>query len=507
VRRLQRAAIVLLILSVLTPVWSVSVKGAPPEILTLDSGHLFLPPYATARDRFGFDVAYAAVTSVDVQLLDAGWYSEWRTRLEPSHPAGLTYVQLVRLQAGPDPADPAQVTWLPSSDEIAQIARAHPGSLWMIGNEPDSYYNGSPLLPEVYAHTYYRLAHEILAADPDALLANGAIVQPTPCRLAYLDVVWDTYLQAYGEPMPVDVWNIHAFMLREVYEEWGASTPPGIDPACGTVYKVRDADSLALLRTNVRRFRQWLAQHGEGDKPLIVSEYGILWPYRDDYVFVDEDGNDFNPERVNAYMTGSFDLFLGETDPALGYAEDGNRLVQAWAWYSLADDVQYNGYLYYSGSLQISPMGQAYADYAAALPHEDLPDVAIRLSVDTSPLEGIGPLEPGVTLSIPLTVTGELTNIGRAPAFDVFVDCPALDYSANLTLPARYEPGATLSLSLPEYTVTQPRLIDLTCTADPQLLLADPRRWNNTATASIDARGLFTVNARIFLPLVAAGSR
>ena len=45
-------------------------------------------------------------------------------------------------------------------------------------------------------------------------------------------------------------------------------------------------------------------------------------------------------------MTQTFDLFLYGTDSEIGYPADDYRLVQAWAWYSLSDDQQYNGYLW-----------------------------------------------------------------------------------------------------------------------------------------------------------------
>ncbi|NLT74353.1 MAG: hypothetical protein GXX94_09225 [Chloroflexi bacterium] len=480
--------------------------ASAPSIATVNSGQMFLPPYLRPADRMGFDVAYTGVDTVDVATLGAGWYGDWRTQELPAQPASLTYVQLVRLQAGADPSDPDQVTTLPSAEEIAQIAQRHPGSLWMIGNEPDSYYHGAPLLPAVYAHTYQRVAGIIRQADPDALLANGALVQPTPCRLAYLGIVWNTYLATYGERMPVDVWNMHGFILREVYGEYGASTPPGVPKSCGIDYATRDADNLGILNTNIRRLRQWLADHGEREKPLIISEYGILWPYRPDYIFRDEDGRDFSPARVIAYMTGSFDLFLTETDPATGYSADDNRLVQAFAWYSLADDQQYNGHLFSSESKAISPMGQAYADYAAALPDPALPDLSIRLTVDTSALDSMDPLEPGETVAVDLPAAGQMANLGRVAVEDAAISCPELGYETTVDLAGRYEPGSTVVLPLPPYLLTAAGLHEVTCTVDPEAHTTDGRRWNNQATAMVDARLLLSDGYRVYLPQIHPGS-
>jgi PKD repeat protein len=179
--------------------------------------------------------------------------------------------------------------------------------------------------------------------------------------------VWDTYQQAYGETMPVDVWNIHAFVLREVYGSWGVSTPPGVPQSCGIDYAIRDADDVNIFRDNLIAFRQWMKDKGEQNKPLVISEYGILWP---DWL-QDEDGIGWPATRVSHFMTQTFDLLLTETYTDVGYPEDDYRLVQTWAWYSLSEDQQYNGYLFHSSDKSISLMGQTYADYTTALARAD----------------------------------------------------------------------------------------------------------------------------------------
>lgn len=486
--RFQRVWVLLGVILLLGFVSSPALAQGPSSIQTLATGGLFLPPYASLRDRFGFDVAGGSPPEFDVSRLGAGWYSDWTANLYPSHPAWLTYVQLVRLQAGINPDDPNQVTWYPSTAEIVRIAQAHPGALWMIGNEPDSYYQGAPIKPATYAHVYYRLWQIIKAADPTAVVTNGGIVQPTPCRMKYLDIVLQTYQSFYGTPMPVDVWNIHAFMLREVYGSWGASTPPGVDPSCGIRYLVKDSDNITILRNNLRAFRTWMKNRGYGNKPLIISEYGILWPYRDDYIFYDEDGNPFPPERVIAYMHNTFNLFLNEKDASIGLAADEGRLVQAWAWYSLADDFNYNGYLFYSGSHAISPMGQAYGNYVAGIAEAPFPDVALRIWVDTSPLQGFNP--PSAPFLISLPVTAVVSSLGRAPTGQFSISCPALSYITSVNLPARYEAGSTKAWSLPSLVITSGGVYTVTCEADPAHQIADPRRQDNVWSVMVDASHL-----------------
>jgi hypothetical protein len=461
----------------------------PPH--TLYSGHHFLPPYLNSRDRFGFDSTKDdPLTNYDVALLNAGWYSDWGASVNPAHPDRLTYVQLIRFTAGSDPHDPAQVTISPNRETIAQIAAANPGSLWLMSNEPDSLYQGNPIYPDVYAHVYHELHHYIKALDPTALIANGGIVQPTPCRMAYLDVVWDTYHQAFGETIPVDAWNIHAFTLREVYGpgEWGASTPPGVDPSCGIDYRMHDADDMDIFRENLIAFRQWMKDKGEQNKPLIISEYGILWP---EYYpgtgtpLKDEEGNVFSPTRVSHFMTQTFDLLLNEAFPDVGYPEGGYRLVQAWTWYSLSD-TYYNGNLFDPKTGQITPMGQTYADYVAALPDPQYTDAVVQLWLDAGPLEHLNPAIPHDGLTVTLPVAGGIANLGKAPV-QVPVSAPLLGYQEILSMPARYE-GDVGALLLPSLVLTRSGVYDLLLVADPAQQIVDPRRWNNAFTVTVDAR-------------------
>jgi hypothetical protein len=462
----------------------------PVPLRTLNSGHHFLPPYPNPRDRFGFDsMINDPLTGYDVAQLNAGWYTDWGSSRNPPHPDDLTYVQLISFYAGTcnNPyTDPAQVTVSPNRDTIAQIAAKHPGSLWFMTNEPDSCYQGTPVLPEVYAHVYHEYYHYIKGLDPTALIANGGIVQPTPCRMMYLDIVWDTYEQAYGETMPVDVWNIHAFALREVYNSWGASTPPGVPHSCAIDYKIRDADDMDIFRDNLVAFRQWMKDKGEQDKPLVISEYGILWPNW----LKDEDGVGWPPARVSHFMTQTFDLFLDETFTDVGYPEDDYRLVQAWAWYSLSEDQTYNGYLFRSSSKLISGMGQTYANYTAALTDTPFPDLTVHHSatLDTSPLQDITLADPYEATSVTLPIWVHVANLGKLPVNDIPIvaDTPYA-ITNTISLSTRY--ASDVAPFAASIVFTQPARYDfaphLRVVVDPANTVNDPRPWNNVTTATM----------------------
>jgi len=119
------------------------------------------------------------------------------------------------------------------------------------------------------------------------------------------------------------------------------------------LFEIDDSDNLDQFRQQIITFRRWMATRGETDKPLIVSEYGILMP--------PEYG--FDVERVSRFMTQSFDFMLTATDAKIGYAPDGYRLVQRWVWFS------YNDSLYPAGNLvdvktgEFTPLGYVFAEY------------------------------------------------------------------------------------------------------------------------------------------------
>jgi hypothetical protein len=137
--------------------------------------------------------------------------------------------------------------------------------------------------------------------------------------------------------MPVDIWNMHAFVLREEAGNWGVGIPPGFDEVeSGILWEIDQHDDLTLVEGQVRLMRQWMAEHGQRDKALYITEYGVLMP--------PEYG--FPPSRVIDFLVGSYDLFWDLRDPVLGYAADDHRLVQRWVWFSTRDPLYPTGDLF-----------------------------------------------------------------------------------------------------------------------------------------------------------------
>lgn len=296
------------------------------------------------RWRLGVGVPLGEIADYPYSVLGLGWYVDWQAR-PGSPPPGLTYVRVVRMQRGVLRQGP---------DALAQIARQHPGGLWLVGNEPDVAWQDNST-PEEYARAYRAAYQALKGADPTARVAVGGISQVTPLRLEYLDRVLEAYQVQFGEPMPADVWNVHTFILREERNSWGVGIPPGFEAVQqGTLWEIEDHDRLDLLQRQVLDIRRWLYNRGREGIPLVISEYGILMPA--------EYG--FPPDRVATFLRGSFDLFLRLRDPVMGDPGDDYRLVQQWAWYSLADTRYPTGNLFHPEAKVLTSVGAAFATYA-----------------------------------------------------------------------------------------------------------------------------------------------
>ena len=368
--------------------------------------HIFTQPATMSlAERIGFGLTSSALAPyTDVTTLGAGWYLDWRVREQPERPAGMDYVQMVRVhqelscgdwhhgdRAACPYAEPLNYRFRPSASTIAVAAKANPGALWLIGNEMDrkdwSYciewspppntehcevvgHSGQDeMLPATYAVAYHDLYGIIKAADPSARVAIGGIIQPTPIRLTYLTAIWDAYQATYSETMPVDVWNVHNFIIREKKDNWGADIPPGVDVAAGE-YVLDDSApqpyhiDMAIFQAQIVAFRQWMKEHGQQNKPLVVSEYGVLFSNE----LIGSSCTALGTACVQDFMVATFDFFATAKDCNLGYVADQCRLVQQWNWYSLDDtwgSFNIHSRLFDPNSKQITETGIRFREYLA----------------------------------------------------------------------------------------------------------------------------------------------
>jgi hypothetical protein len=375
------------------PMDSSPANTVSPE--EMESASKLYLPMVSNNQPIAWRLGYANVSgSLDayqeLASLRAGWYLNWVTNMSPVRPNGMEYAQMVRVRqkltcevgtANSHNRDicpyavPHTYTTSPNSVRIQQVAAANPGSLWLLGNEIDRRDwpggNQDEILPEVYAEAYHDLYTLIKGADPQAKVAIGGVVQTTPLRLEYLSKVWDAYQSKYGTPMPVDVWNMHVFVLPEKRNSWGADIPVGSNATSGEYIFHPDAGGnpttpmpehieLKYVDEQVKAMRTWMKARGQQEKPLIVTEYGVL-------LFNHMLGipND-DPQTIVDYMLGTFDYFLNTQDCSLGYGADECRLVQRWLWYSLDGGNNFNTHasLYNKDTKTMNPSGAAFRDWA-----------------------------------------------------------------------------------------------------------------------------------------------
>lgn len=309
-----------------------------------------VPPQAfniSYEERFGltgFGEDVLATTHLNIPFAS---YADWNVRADPPRPRDVVFWQMIRVREGR--------VHTPYED-IDRALEANPGATWLIGNEPDVVVQDNTT-PQRYAELYHELYTYIKGRDASAKIAIGGVSQPTPLRRAYLDIVLDTYEDTYGQRMPIDVWNVHAFTLREEAGEWGIGIPPGMDDDLALLYEIEDHDNLDIFAQNIIDFREWMARRGYADRPLLVSEYGFLMPYDFGYT----------PEDVATFLQGSFEFLLTARNDT-GFAQDGGRLVQWWLWFILSGpgDEFSASYLYDRESGQLTAAGEAYRAFVPA---------------------------------------------------------------------------------------------------------------------------------------------
>ncbi len=329
--------------------------------------------------RFGITSPLGS-SGYDIASIGVGSYLDWGAVTNPSLPSGVEYIRVLRVRDD---------VYEQTRDNLPAWVQANLGGVWVVGNEPDTTYEGQDaLLPEVYADRYFVLATIIRSLDPSAHIAFGSIVQPTPIRLRYLDRAWDQLVVDAGSPAEasalIDFWSIHSFILNEQEGSWGTGIPPGFenDHADAVIITdLADTYSIDIFQQRLIDFRSWMANIGERGKPLWITEYGSLLPPIDppggpDYVNVSD------PDTAD-FMLATFDFMLSAIDDHTGLPDDANRLVQRWFWYSL-NDHRYN----FGGSLfdpdngnTATLVGQAFHDYQSInLAQPDLFPVSLSIA-------------------------------------------------------------------------------------------------------------------------------
>jgi len=390
------------------------------------------PP--NAIERFGAGVALEGGTLTDypVDQLNFGWWIDYQFGNYFDESADHEYVHVIKSYFLPrdengdrvvdEDGTALRINFSIQALEtyVAPMIRADPNAVWLIGNEPDNVTQDNRTATE-YAIMYHDAYMFIKAEDPSALVAFGGISMPSKLRQKYLNNVIAEYQRLYGEKPPADIVHIHAFVMNEVVfptdeqVNWGFGVPPGMSGIDSAIAYVAPKDhwDIDLFRSNLRDFRQWMNANGYRDKPLFVSEYGILLP----------SSFDENGVGSEEFMTSSFDFFLESTDGSTGSPTDGNRLVQRFSWFSLnfpdsTSQGPLNGALFVPFTDQLTDFGEAYREYTSLLieecnivsPPVPATDTSIPPTNTVTPLPPLTdtPVVPTATMPVPPQICGGL---------------------------------------------------------------------------------------------------
>ena len=123
-----------------------------------------------------------------------------------------------------------------ADDNVLSFARANPGRLYIVGDEPDQLC----ILPSDYAGIYHAFVAGVRSADPTARISPAGFAEPNyhccpsqdvwePCwsnnhSIGYADQFYNSYIQQFGAAPPVDEWRFHdfgiAFAVGDVNGWW-----------------------------------------------------------------------------------------------------------------------------------------------------------------------------------------------------------------------------------------------------------------------------------------------
>ena len=263
--------------------------------------HTAPPLFDTA---FGVGVGDAPLTADQLGQLGPVWYMDWSW----SKPAVAGHERLYVINCGEVEQH---------GQRIAAAMKASGASWWALGNEPNDP-NQDNRTPEEYA-LLYSIFEEWAAAAPRC----GIL----PAGIANADWQWaerfrQEYFDRFGRYPRVDGWNIHNYILE-----------PGLDPY----------DSAEFAR-RIQAFRRWMASIGDEEKPLFLTEFGVLYGSGCCGRPVDP------PEMIEQFMVETVDWLKRSGE------------VQAWAWFATYTR-SYNGSLM-SPEGELNELGELYGRLA-----------------------------------------------------------------------------------------------------------------------------------------------
>ncbi|HIC89458.1 MAG TPA: hypothetical protein EYP04_08660 [Anaerolineae bacterium] len=280
------------------------IVGLQLAVLLTTGALLATPPVPISRaqsfgPRFGINIAYGVGGKEALDAFGNIWYTDYSF----SPPTWAGHARLYMVRPGS-----ARANW-------AAVMRADRGAWWAVGNEPNDPYQDHQT-PEAYAVFYHDFVLAARAVDPSVRLI--------PAGVANADWQWaEAFRQAhwerYGYWPVLDGWNIHNYLLED-----------DVDP-----YDVGE------FQQRIVAFRDWMARIGDANKPLFLSEFGVLYGNGCCGRPVDP------PEWTVDFMQQTVQ-WLATTD-----------YVQYWAWFASNTRGQYNGDLF-DDEGRLTVYGRAY---------------------------------------------------------------------------------------------------------------------------------------------------
>ncbi|MGB9620466.1 MAG: glycosyl hydrolase, partial [Armatimonadota bacterium] len=213
--------------------------------------------------------------------------------------------------------------------QFANYVTAHPGKIWIIGNEPDI---GSQdgLTQEEYARMFHTYHAFIKGLDPTAKFAVGAVsggsnASGLSYTISWYQGVLDIYRSRFGVAMPVDIWNVHSYVRPTQIEDPDRIITEFVTPL---VNWCRTVENGAYAGCEV-----WITELPIGEWMGAVSEDNVIW-------------------------------FMQHYMPRL--EQTG---VTRWFWYVSSDWDGKQGSCALTRSGQVTPVGAAYAALANSYPN------------------------------------------------------------------------------------------------------------------------------------------
>jgi hypothetical protein len=237
-------------------------------------------------------------------------------------------------------------------DELARRARAAPGGVWLIGNEPNTG-GQDDISPDAYADFVAHVATAIRAADPTAVLVGPNILNwdqtCVGCPGFMAGRLWSesfvaSYYTRYG-PLPFDAWGVHAYVL-----DW--SRLPMVDAP--------------FAQTELAATRAWLDRWGL-DLPIWLTEFGVIYGWEGlEWVEINGDfravpQGRFRNDLIGSYLDQMLD-WLTRNGPTMR--------IERWFLYTMTPTIEnwatrpVGLALLEPDSLTPSPFGQQYRNWS-----------------------------------------------------------------------------------------------------------------------------------------------